>query len=149
MSNAVSSFSGLTRMSYDRKIVECNSSGSLDLDGLDFVGAEDASDTPVTSPTKSKPLRPEVFYRDSAYRASPAQKRLYGGSTVTVYMVRLGGPDEVPFRIEAFGKLPADRKVCATLLAEKLMIERAGQADSARASEIVQLIMKRGHARRM
>lgn len=154
-------------MSYDRMFVEDKSAGSLDPAGLDFVGPQDASDTPVTASTKSKPLRPATFYRDSAYRANPAQKRLYGGSTVTVFMVRLGGPQEVPFRVEAFGKLPADRKACATLFVEKLMIERtiaeyqasdepaggprgleiARLAD--RAVEITQIIMKRGNARRM
>lgn len=104
---------------------------------------------------KIKSPKPATFYRDSAFRVSPAQRAMWGGNTATVFMVKLA-PSDTPFRVEAFGKLPADRKECAKMLVEKLMLEiEFATADLARkveielrSAEIVSCIMKRGHARK-
>ena len=110
-------------------------------------------------PTKSKPLRPDTFYRDHAYKGGAAIARRYGGAgTVTVYAVRLVASDVSIFRIEGFGAKPADRAFCAKAYAEVLMIELALKTESdkakrenlaQRASDLTNQIIARGHARRM
>ena len=109
----------------------------------------------MTKQAKMKSPKPATFYRDSAFRVNPAQRALYGGNTATVFMVRLAASD-LPFRVEAFGKMPADRKECAKMFVERLMLELELATASAdrkaqielRSVEICSCIMRRGGARK-
>lgn len=59
-------------------------------------------------------------YSESRYRASAAEKRLYGGKTVTRF---IAAPDNDPktwFYVESFGPTPGERKSLALKVAELL-----------------------------
>jgi len=55
------------------------------------------------------------------YRATAAQKRMYGGSTTTVFLVCHTDDAKNWFYVEAFGKTPGDRKTVAKKRAEELV----------------------------
>jgi len=55
------------------------------------------------------------------YRATAAQKRMYGGSTTTVFLVCHTDDAKNWFWIEAFGTTPGERKSVASKKAEELI----------------------------